>query len=375
MPFVDEILKYKSLSIVGLEKNTGKTECLNYVLRRLEGSGRRLALTSIGVDGEKVDSVTGTSKPETELYESLLFITSEKHYRQRKLTAEILEISDRTTALGRLVTARALSKGKVMFSGPADTLWLRQIINRMEHYHVDTTIVDGAISRVSHGSPAVTESMILNTGAAVSANIPRLISHTKFVYELINLPLFEGVSGTGGTSETGGTGVIADYKEGSCLLSESHMSHQSHLSHQSINETLLSQESGIYALDENGTLHDLNIPSVFLLKDHEHELFRHGNTLYVSGAVSDRMLDFIRMQKSFRNTTLIIRDFTRLFVKPETYRAFINSGHGIRVLLKTRLLAVCVNPVSPAGYVLNSAELCAGLSEALKIPVYDIKKQ
>lgn len=337
MPFVDEILKYKSLSIVGLEKNTGKTECLNYVLRRLEHSGRRLALTSVGVDGEKTDRVTGTAKPETELYKSLIFITSEKHYRQKRISAEILEISTRSTALGRLVTARALSRGKVMFSGPADTLWLRQLINRMDAYNVDTTIVDGAISRLSHGSPAVTDSMILNTGAAVSASIPKLISHTRFVYELIRIPVFEGVKGT--------------------------------------SETLLARESGIYSIDGNGATHDLNIPSVFLLKDHEKELFKYGNTIYVTGAVSDRMLDFIRMQKSFKNTTLIIRDFTRLFVKPETYRAFINSGHQLRVLLSTKLLAVCVNPVSPAGYVLNSEELCAGLSEALQIPVYDIKKQ
>ena len=29
MPFVNDILKHRSLSIVGLEKNTGKTVCLN----------------------------------------------------------------------------------------------------------------------------------------------------------------------------------------------------------------------------------------------------------------------------------------------------------------------------------------------------------
>lgn len=352
MPFVDEILKYRSLSIVGLEKNTGKTECLNYVLRRLEGSGHRLAVTSIGVDGEKTDAVTGTSKPETELYDSLLFITSEKHFRQKKLTAEILEISEKSTALGRLVTARALSKGKVMFSGPADTLWTRRIIERMAEYNVDTTIIDGAISRVSHGSPAITDSMILTTGAAVSANIPKLVSHTKFVIEMIGLKEFGEVNS-----------------------SQEALGNLSHVSQNSLITNLLSSTSGIYAISSNGTIHNLHIPSVFLLKDHEHELFRHGNTLYVAGAVSDRVLDFIRMQKAFKNTTLIVRDFTRLFIKPETYRAFINSGHKLQVLLRTRLIAVCVNPVSPEGYVLNSAELCAQLTDAIHIPVYDIKKQ
>ena len=40
MPFIKEILKYDSLSIVGLEKNVGKTECLNYILSRLPAAGQ-----------------------------------------------------------------------------------------------------------------------------------------------------------------------------------------------------------------------------------------------------------------------------------------------------------------------------------------------
>ena len=35
VPFINDILKHNSLSIVGLQKNTGKTECLKYVLERL----------------------------------------------------------------------------------------------------------------------------------------------------------------------------------------------------------------------------------------------------------------------------------------------------------------------------------------------------
>ena len=50
MPFVSDIVKYDSLSIVGLEKNTGKTEALNYILRRLPSTGAKLAVTSIGID-------------------------------------------------------------------------------------------------------------------------------------------------------------------------------------------------------------------------------------------------------------------------------------------------------------------------------------
>lgn len=345
MPFIDEILKHKSVSIVGLGKNTGKTECLNYIIRRLKGSTAKLAITSIGVDGEMTDRVTGTSKPETELYESVVFITSEKHYRQRRLSAEILDISDRHTALGRLITARTMQPGKIMLSGPTDTLWLKQMLDSMPLLGVETTLIDGAISRLSPGSPAITESLILNTGAAVSANIPKLVSHTRFIYELINLPLAE---------------LPGSDKE-------------------QLKTRLLSLHNGIFAIDNDGQVHDLNIPSVFLLQDKEvasaEALYRYGDFLYVTGAVGDRMLDIIRMQRRESKTTLVIRDFTRLFVKPETLRAFHAGGNRLLVLLSTRLLAVCVNPTSPEGYTLNSAELREKLMLALNIPVYDIVEE
>ena len=105
MPFTGDILQYRSMSIVGLEKNTGKTECLNYVLKRLEHSGKQLAVTSIGIDGEGTDQVTLTQKPEIELYNDVIFVTSEKHYREKLLDAEIMAVSSRNTSLLKLAVA------------------------------------------------------------------------------------------------------------------------------------------------------------------------------------------------------------------------------------------------------------------------------
>ena len=64
MPFTDQIIRYGSLSVVGLGKNTGKTECLRYVMDRLYQRQKVVAVTSIGIDGEGVDRVTATPKPE-----------------------------------------------------------------------------------------------------------------------------------------------------------------------------------------------------------------------------------------------------------------------------------------------------------------------
>ncbi|MEG1555199.1 MAG: hypothetical protein RR356_00530 [Bacteroidales bacterium] len=331
---IHNILSQKSLSIVGMEKNTGKTECLNYVLDKLKDTGKKIAVTSIGIDGESVDQVTHTQKPEIELWNGMLFITSEKHYKEKKLVAEIYDISDQQTSLGRLVTAEVKQKGKVIISGPTTTGWLKKVIEELPRHGVDITLVDGALSRKSLGSPSVTQSMILTTGAALSPHIPELVRKTKFVCNLIQLEQYK-------------TDVL---------------------------NQLIDIETGIWAIDEKQVLHNLNIPSTLLLDRYKDHLFTHGSTLFVSGIISDKILDFLRIQRNIQKTILIVKDFTKIFATPESVHAFIKKGGTIKVLLKTNLLAVCVNPTSPSGYVVDSDKLRETLFKTLHIPIYDVKK-
>ena len=164
LPFIDEIMRYDSLSIVGLEKNTGKTESLKYILDRLPVQNKRIAVTSIGIDGETVDQVTRTQKPEIVLREGMYFGTSEMHYRQRRLVSELIDVSDENTSLGRVVTARALTTGKILLSGPSSASSLKRWMGEMRRQDIDLVIIDGALSRMSSASPAVSQSMILATG-------------------------------------------------------------------------------------------------------------------------------------------------------------------------------------------------------------------
>lgn len=334
MPFIKELEKYKSLSIVGLEKNTGKTECLNYVLSRLSSGSRRIALTSIGVDGENRDQVKNTHKPEIMVYEGMIFVTPEFYYRKRKVVSEILDVTTQSTCLGRLVTARAKSSDKVMISGPVSNRDLKVLIEKMNSFDVDLTIIDGALSRKSLGSPAVTDAMILATGAALSANIPQLVYKTQFMYDLINLPQIE--------------------EEKSSVLGNI--------------------ENGIWAITAQGKLVDLMITSVLMVDKVKDRLFKYGNQFYVSGAVTDKFLSFLKSQKQIKEIELIVRDFTRIFSTPETFYSFRKSGGTVRVVQKTKLVAVCINPVSPDGYHLNSEELIKTLESRLLVPVYDVKK-
>lgn len=332
MPFLNDILSYRSVSIVGLEKNTGKTETLNYVLNRLKTTDTQVALTSIGVDGEQTDIVTRTSKPEITLFEGMIFVTSEKHYLERKIVSEIMSVSETRTSLGRLITARAKSEGKVILSGPSETAGIRKLIGEMKRLGVHTTIVDGALSRLSLASPAVTDAMILATGAALSANIPQLVRQTRFVQQLIQLPVVENV----------------------------------------LAEKLQQLKKGMWAIDDEDNVHDLEIPSVFLLDKREKDIFRFGTKIYVSGAVSDKLLSFLRMQN--KNVNLIVSDFTKIFVSQREFNTFLKSGNSIHSVVRSKLIAVTVNPLSPSGFLLDSDTLRDKMSETLGIPVYDVKK-
>lgn len=332
MPFIHNILSHASVSIVGLEKNTGKTETLNYVLNRLRTMDARIALTSIGVDGEQTDRVTLTQKPEITVYKGMIFVTSETHYFQRRLVSEILDVSEERTALGRLVTAQARQSGKTLISGPSDTAGIKKLIAAMARFGVQTTLVDGALSRLSLASPVVTDAMILATGAAFSANIPQLVRKTKYVQRLIELETVEPTLAI----------------------------------------RLQELKSGMWAIDAEGNIHDLEIPSVFLLDKREKDIFRFGNRIYVAGAVSDKLLDFLRIQK--RNVELIVHDFTKVFASQESLDVFLKNGNSMKSVFRNQLIAVTLNPMAPNGFCLDSETLQAEMKKALNVPVYDVRK-
>ena len=333
MPFINDILNYDSLSIVGLQKNTGKTECLKYVLARLPLERKRVAVTSIGIDGETTDQVTRTQKPEIVLREGMYFGTSEAHYRQRRLVSELIDVSDESTSLGRVVTAKALTQGKILLSGPSSTSGLQRWMRDTRRHGIDLAIVDGALSRLSLASPAVSQSMILATGAAYSINMSQLVQRTAFVVDLINIGMTSG-------------GNIA-------LLNP--------------------LESGMWWIDTDGQLHEME-GSTSLSQQVEFHGMDRCATLYVAGALVDSFLEKLRKNKQLRQVELVVRDFTKIFVTPQQLRLFEKAGGRIKVLQKSKLIAVTVNPTSPSGYVLDSEAVCDKISQAINLPVYDLLK-
>lgn len=313
-----------------MEKNTGKTECLNYVLGHLPES-LKTAVTSIGIDGERVDQVTRTAKPEIYLREGIYFGTAEKHYSLKNMVAEVCDISRFNTSLGRIVTARCVTGGKVLLSGPSSTCDLEQWMQSLHQFGMELTIIDGALSRLSSASPAISESLILATGAALSANMPGLVGKTAFTVEMIDLPLCSG----------------------------------------GLPEMLKDKEDGIYVSYDGIGFEKLELKSSFMLDSAENGIPEEAVSLYLTGALTDRFLKKVRI--SGKDKTIIVKDFTKIFITPGEYRAFIRAGGRIEVTQRTNLIAICVNPVSPSGYRLDSGLLREKITEATGYPAYDLR--
>ncbi|MDN4753349.1 hypothetical protein QYZ87_02205 [Porphyromonadaceae bacterium W3.11] len=337
MPFIKKIEGLSSLAIVGTAKNTGKTESLNYLLRRLreEHPSKIVGVTSIGIDGERRDQVTQTEKPEITFEENMLFATAEQFYRLKRLPTEVLEIErEFTTSIGKLILSRAKGRGKALIAGPPSTGGLRKVVERMQWWGSDLSIIDGALSRVSLASPSVAEGMILATGASYSAQPDLLIQRTKDLYRLIQLPELED------------RGLALKLEE---------------------------IEQGIRIITPEKEVIDTGVVSA-LLPDLWKDVswMESGGAMYVPGVVNDRLLDKLRVTKSF--TRLIVKDFTRIFSSGSSVRNFLAAGKELVCLNRTKLVALTFNPQAPSGYRLDSQEMCERLQDAIGIPVYDVRR-
>ena len=174
----------KTMSIVGMCKNAGKTTMLNWLLTggHLRGT---LGLTSIGRDGESTDVVTGTEKPGIFVKEGTMIATAKDMLRLGDVTKEILMTTGIPTPLGEVVILRARSAGYVQLAGPSITTQLKDVSRYFFDLGADRSVIDGALGRKSLGARAVAEGVILCTGASYHMSMDKVIADTAHIAALL----------------------------------------------------------------------------------------------------------------------------------------------------------------------------------------------
>lgn len=176
----------RTLGFAGTAKNTGKTTTALRVLAESRRAGLLPALTSIGYDGENVDTITGLPKPRYWLEPGALVATAAGCLKTGA-PCEVLATTAIDTILGRVVIARVSRPGFVLLAGPNRRGDLETVLDAFTRLGADLALLDGALNRLT--PLAAAGGLILSSGAAFDERIEVVAQHAAALAGMFRLPV------------------------------------------------------------------------------------------------------------------------------------------------------------------------------------------
>lgn len=316
MRIVETILenKYSTVSIVGLAKNAGKTVALNYLIEEAENLRVNIGITSTGRDGENLDLVTQTHKPSIYVTEGTFVATAKKTLMLSDAKTEILETTGIPTPMGEVIIVKVRQRGNIQIAGPVSTADMKYVAARLKHYGSQVVFIDGAIDRKAVSSPVITDACVIATGAVLSRDMKKVLEKTAHSVECLTLKQ---------TNE-----------EIRKIIKKQ-------------NKTCIIQNTGEVVIPDIKT----SITGGKKINELVNEKATH---VFVKGAVTTSLLKDIGENKFLRGIKLIIEDGTKIFTDINVWNELRRKGLKVEALNGANVIAITLNPISPAGYFFDS---------------------
>ncbi len=317
----------RTVSVIGMCKNAGKTTVLNRLIRECEAHGQTIGLTSIGRDGERSDLVTNTKKPEIFVSRGALVATAEQLLKLGDISQEVLDVSGLTTPMGRIVFVRAMTSGYVQLGGASITEHQKLIRDELLAFGADCVMIDGAISRKSLGTPALCDGAVLSSGASYDPSVEKTAADTAFTARLFSLA--EEADSPGElrfTAVRGGERFESD------------------------------EALGLVPFIKGGA-----------------------ERILVRGAVTDSIAaQLVQIGKLIKNAAVLAEDASRLLLKQASFERLLRTCACVGVMKGTRLCCVTVNPFSAYGLHYGADEFFERVCRALerngvRVPVINVE--
>jgi hypothetical protein len=175
-----------TIGFAGTAKNTGKTTAALYMLDAVIESGRVLALTSIGFDGENVDHITGLPKPRYICQPGTLVATAEACLNYGDAVYTDKNPTGIRTLLGEIFVARVKKPGSVVLAGPNRRVDILPLLDILRETGCEVVFLDGALNRLAAMSMA--DGIVLSTGAAFDERVGTIASHAAAMESLFRRP-------------------------------------------------------------------------------------------------------------------------------------------------------------------------------------------
>jgi hypothetical protein len=331
----------RRVTFVGLAKNTGKTEALVALVRELSGEGRRLAITSIGRDGEECDAIEPLiSKPRINCPAGTLVATTASLLARSGTAHEVLKRTEVRTPLGRVVIGRLDEGGPVEIAGPSSSAEIRLVVDEMLDLGATHAIIDGSIDRRAAAAPNVADVVVMSTGAVLGREIEAVARHTGQAVEMVSLP----------RARDPRLHELARRARGRALIASG-------------DEVL--ELPVRFAL----TVRARNVPAALQGTGDGRE-----RTLVIGGILPERLLEALLPDGTKQPIRVVAENPTKVFLRARSPRWYRQRGLRLEVLNRVDLSAVTVNPLAPLSHRLDSERLCSAISNLVpQVPVLDVK--
>ena len=327
--------KYKTISIVGMAKNAGKTTALNYLIEEAMDEGLVLGITSTGRDGESTDLVTGTDKPRVFLDTDTIVSVPTQLYDLADAGLEILKMTEYGSSIGQIMLCRVVNSGYVQIAGPVINASHQKMCEEMLDLGAELVLIDGAIDRKSIAAPGTSDAIILSTGAVLSRSMKKVIEETAHTVGLYRLPCLE------------------DGEDKDKIIE--------HLGEERL---MIAGGGEIRMLDRTTGLG----AGKFL----DGQIDESTEYIYVPGAFTQSVVADINPKK-LKNITFVLKDPTKIFIDSIAWGQLRKKGLTVKVLENIQVAAITVNPSAPGGYAFEHEDLLRGMQAAIPdIPVIDV---
>ena len=322
--------KASPVTVIGLCKNAGKTTAMRRLMAELEGE--RLALTSVGRDGERTDLVTGTEKPDLYLKTGDLFATARGMLSLCDATLEVVELTDVMTPLGPVAIFRTLSDGYVQLAGPSAAGQLAPLTTRFMELGAQRVLIDGAAGRKSLAGAGVEGVALLCTGASLDRDMNLVVAETAHTCWLFQRRQPE---------HPGLRQALEGVTERFALFT-------------------LEGEPVELPLEPGGSPKWNRLP-------------RKPLAVWAAGGITDPLLNTLARRGA--PTTLVTQDATHVLAGRNALELLLRNGGALQVRRELTLAAVAANPWSAYGWHFEADAFLSALRQAIDLPVVNVKEE